>query len=155
MNNHHIDELVSKALALAECEAPPVPVEKIATKFEIQVVPFDFHDGVSAVFKKDRGVIGVNKNHHPVRQRFSVAHELGHFLLGHDIGIDDLVEEGFSKTDPKEREANAFASALLMPTVWIKKSVAQNGLDIEKLARIYDVSKQSITIRLLGLNLIK
>ena len=155
MNNPHIDELVTKALALAECDVPPVQLEKIANKFNIQVVPFDFHEGVSAVLKKDKGVIGVNMNHHPVRQRFSIAHELGHFLLGHDIGKEDLMEEGFSKTDPKEREANAFASALLMPTAWIKKSVTQNGLDIDKLARIYDVSKQSLTIRLLGLNLIK
>src|SRR3989344_4594431 len=155
MNNHHIDELVTKALAVTECKTPPVPVEKVAEKFNLQVVPFDFHEGISAVLKKEKGVIGVNKNHAPVRQRFSISHELGHFLLGHDIGKDDFVEEGFSKTDPKEKEANAFASALLMPTEWIKKSVDEHGLEVEKPARIYQVSRQALTIRLLNLNLIK
>jgi|SRR3989344_3202269 len=155
MNNHHIDELVIKALTLTECVVPPVPVERIAEKFELKVVPFDFHEGVSAVLKKERGVIGVNQNHAPVRQRFSISHELGHFLLGHDIGKDEYVEKEFNSVDPKEKEANAFASALLMPTEWIKKSIKKDGLDVEKLSRIYDVSKQALTIRLLNLNLIK
>lgn len=56
-------------------------------------------------------------------QRFTAAHELGHFFLGHDKSFDDeeiIGRSPFSQSqyDPREREANAFASHFLMPR-WV------------------------------------
>ena len=124
---------------------------------ELEVVPFAFHNKISGLLKKEDGVIGVNQAHHPLRQRFTIAHELGHFLLGHGLGEEhqeETVDDVFDKPRPIEREANRFASALLMPEAWVKKHVKKDGMEIEQLAKAFGVSKQAATIRLLELKLI-
>lgn len=156
MTNKYIELAATNALQSVNCSEPPVALEQIVEKVGLKIVPFDFHQGISAVLKPELSVIGVNKNHHPVRQRFSIAHELGHFLLGHNVGHEqEIVDDEFTKPFPQEKEANAFASALLMPSEWLKKSVTKTGLDLEELAKQYNVSKQALTIRLLALGLIK
>lgn len=154
MTNKYIEDVATKAIQSVDCKHPPVPLEQVVEKMGLKIVEFDFHNDISAVLKPEHNVIGVNKKHHSVRRRFSVAHELGHFLLGHKIG-QEIIDEEFNKPFPIEKEANAFASALLMPASWMKDSVAKKGLDLEELAKTYDVSKQALTIRLLSLNLIK
>lgn len=155
----YIEGLAQQALESAHCNEPPVPVNDVAKALGLEVVPFAFHDKISGLLKADEGVIGVNKAHHPYRQRFSVAHELGHFVLGHGMGDsyrEETVDDFFDKTDFHEREANLFASLLLMPGAWVKQSIKDNkGMDIDKLSKSFDVSRQAITIRLLELKLIK
>lgn len=154
MNDHlrHIEELATKALASIEFKTPPVPVEEIAKKMGLEVIPFDFPESLSGVLRKERGVIGVNKDHALVRRRFTVAHELGHFLLGHE---QDAIDETLDRPLPLEREANAFASYLLLPKESVEEDVKKIGLDLKMLSKKYLVSEQALTIRLLGLNLIK
>lgn len=157
MNSHlkYIEALTLKVLKSVECTNPPVPIEKIPEKFDLEVVEFPFHSEISGLLKKEQGVIGVNKGQHPVRRRFTIAHELGHFLMSHEMGKDELIDDAFDRPHSQEQEANMFASYLLMPSDWIKESVKKYGMDLEKLAKEYEVSKQAITIRLLELNLIK
>lgn len=152
----YIKQLTQKALDTADANAVPVQIEKIASKMGLTVVEFNFPNSVSGVLKKDRLVIGVNSQHSPVRRRFTVAHELGHFLLAHDIGkADDIVDDHFDKPMDKEREANIFASQILMPEKVLKEEVKKIGLNLKKLAELFEVSEQAMTIRLLELNLIK
>lgn len=153
---HRIEELAEKALNTIEFNEPPVSVEKVAEKVGFKIIPFEFHDELSGVLKKDKAVIGVNKKHHPLRQRFSIAHELGHYLLGHEeLNDESFVDERFDKPIPREKEANIFAAALLMPKKSVTDSVKKHGLDIKKMAKLFQVSEQAMTIRLLELNLIK
>jgi Zn-dependent peptidase ImmA (M78 family) len=154
----YIEGLAQQALNTAHCIEPPVPVHDVAKALGLDVVPFAFHNKISGLLKEEDGVIGVNKMHHPLRQRFTIAHELGHFLLGHGMGTayrEEMVEDAFDKPNPLEREANLFASLLLMPSEWVKKQVKKNGLDIDSLSRSFEVSRQAMTIRLLELKLIK
>lgn len=158
MNSHtsYIHELANQTLNNLGYTTPAVPIEKVAEKLGLKVIEFDFPTSISGVLKKERKVIGVNKNHHPVRRRFTIAHELGHFLLGHDIGKnDDVVDEDFDKPLPKEREANIFASCILMPANWIRAEVKGKEINLKELAQKFEVSEQAITIKLLELNLIK
>lgn len=153
----YIEKISSQALQKAGGSDLPVPVEKIAGAFGLEVVEFAFHNKISGLLKKEQGVIGVNQTHHPVRKRFTIAHELGHFLLGHGLGEEiqeETIDDSFDKSHPQEREANQFASCLLMPREFVKKEVNKNSLDIEKLSKTFGVSKQAITIRLLELKLI-
>lgn len=154
MNDHlrHIEELATKALSSVNFAEPPVPIDEIAKKMGLDVIEFDFPETLSGVLRKERGVIGVNKNHPLVRRRFTVAHELGHFLLGHE---QDSIDESLDRPLPLEREANTFASYLLIPKGPIEKSVEKMGPDLRSLSKQYLVSEQALTIRLLGLNLIK
>ena len=157
MNPHikYIETVALQALSKVDCDAPPTPIEEIAKRFELDVVAFPFHNKISGLLKKEDGIIGVNETHHPYRRRFTIAHELGHFLLGHGLehGQEETYEDSFDKPFPQEKEANMFASFLLMPSEWIKREVKKNGLDLERLAETFGVSKQAVTIRLLDLKL--
>ena len=65
-------------------------------------------------------------------RRFTVAHELGHYFLeGHykhifaDGNSRHVSDSGYSSDDPFEREADAFAAALLMPSALFKSACAR------------------------------
>lgn len=156
MNEHslYIENLANKAIESVGSIEPPTPLNKIADKIGLKIVPFDFSKNISAILKKDKKIIGVNKNHSPQRQRFSIAHEIGHFLLNHDIQ-NDFVDNQFDKSSSMEREANVFASFLLMPTEWVKNKQKTVGLNIPAFAKDFKVSEQAMTIKLLELGLIK
>ena len=143
---------------------PPVPVERIARALGAEV-RFAPHRGtLSGALYRDGGrvVIGVNALHPKTRQRFTIAHELGHLLLHQtrSIYIDQAVlrlRDVISETglDPQEVEANAFAAELLMPREWLEKDL-QGKEDLEDeevvaLAKRYEVSIQALTIRLQSL----
>lgn len=60
-------------------------------------------------------IILVNATAHRYRSRFTIAHEIGHFLLHRNLMDIFCCTPDTATTDPLEREANAFASELLMP----------------------------------------
>ena len=64
-------------------KAPPVPVEKLAKALgaRVEYTPFDDELSGMAFVRDGKPVIGVNSNHHPNRQRFTIAHELAHVVL--------------------------------------------------------------------------
>ena len=134
---------------------PPVPIEKIIELFSIKIVPYpNFPDNVSGTIVDQKGfmIIGVNSNHAAVRQRFTIAHELGHFLLGHELG-EKIIDDVFDRPTDKEKDANEFAAQLLMPTDFLKQDVGKK-MKIPDLARRYKVSEQAMSIRLLKTGLI-
>ena len=134
---------------------PPVPIEKIAVFFSLKVVYYDkFPNNIlrTIIQREDLKAIGVNSNHSVVRQRFSIAHELGHFLLGHDH--EHIIDDTFDKPTDKEQEANKFASEILMPSEMLKRDISKDEYDISSLANRYKVSEQAMSIRLLKSGLI-
>jgi len=92
--------------------------------------------------EQDLSAIAYNSTHHIHRQRFTVAHEIGHLLLGHNI-----IDEG-SVTETEEKEANIFASELLMPLDFLKNDIKIHGCTIPRLAEAYMVSEQAMGIRI-------
>jgi Zn-dependent peptidase ImmA (M78 family) len=151
-------------------ETPPIPVDDIAAKVGLPVTYHDLEDGVSGMLirQDDHAVAAINVNHHEHRQRFTIAHELAHFLMHHDspsVFVDDLLvhfraEKSSKRFDPREREANAFAAALLMPTALLREDLKGRPIDISDdeavraLADRYKVSAQALTIRLMSLGLV-
>src|SRR5947208_2981495 len=96
---------------------PPIPVEEIAVAEGLAIVRVnDWDDRVSAYLDHRARTIAVNSRHHPLRQRFSVAHELGHFFLAHPLaqGYEEEIDPEQEHQD-HEIEANEFASELLVP----------------------------------------
>lgn len=113
-------------------------------------------------------VVGVNSIDSPSRQRFTIAHELGHLIL--HVELDLHVDKHFpiglrSETSAKgvddhEIEANQFAAELLMPSEWIRREVELlRGTDVDraisKLAEKYEVSTEAMSIRLSALGFVK
>lgn len=163
----HIRSLVDDLLAVHRVQSPPVPVEQIAVALGIEVRHEPAEDDLSGFLYRDRkrkvAVIGVNATHHPNRRHFTVAHELGHYLLHNfdDVHVDRQFkvwlrnEESGQGVDVEEKEANLFAAELLMPASLLDEAVKEIGvvdLDDEralaKLARRYGVSTQAMTFRL-------
>lgn len=151
----------------------PVPVEMIIKKLGIDLVAESLGAGVSGlIVTSPAGVkICVNQDDPQVRQRFTLAHELGHHVLKHrfeagsrvhvDRGNVILHREKQAGFDAREREANQFAAELLMPFALLKEHARLlrprgpiTDVDVESLAESFQVSQQAMTIQLIGLNLL-
>ena len=122
-----IRETVERLLDEHGVKQGAVPVEKIVRSMGIEVKLDNVDDDLSGfLFREDgRAVIGANKSHHPNRRRFTIAHELGHFLLheGEVVHLDEVpasftvdFRDNLSSRgeDDNEKEANLFAAELLM-----------------------------------------
>ncbi|MCC3411551.1 MAG: ImmA/IrrE family metallo-endopeptidase [Microcoleus sp. PH2017_01_SCD_O_A] len=66
------------------------------------------------------------------RRTFTCAHELGHYIFGHGLKVDELIEDSkTSKTfNPDEFLVDSFASFLLMPTLGVRKAFVDRGWDV-------------------------
>lgn len=103
----------------------------------------DHINGVSFVDNLGFSVIIYNTNKPRGRQRFTIAHELGHILLEH-ISADGESSERLSKT--KEREADAFAGELLVPAKDLRAYMKNGNRTVEEIIERYDVSKDVAVI---------
>ena len=124
----------------------PVKVTKLCRDMGIRVQyysPKDDNDGYSTIiFGKPR--IFVARSCSPERQRFTIAHELGHILLGH-VGKYRLVNrEPTGSDNPIEQAANVFASRLLAPACVLWALDARTPEEIAALCRI---SRQAAAFR--------
>ncbi|AZF22276.1 ImmA/IrrE family metallo-endopeptidase [Pseudomonas sp. R3-52-08] len=107
-------------------------------------------------FRNGRPLITYNFIDAPVRQRFTIAHEVGHHVHG-DLDAPRDTSEQFSarSRDPKEVAANRFAAALLMPAALVKHMVLEQRVtDIAKLAGAFGVSTAAMEFRLKAIGLL-
>lgn len=152
---HDLRNKVRGALKNSGITSAPVPVDKVAESFTIKIMPYaGFPKNISGTIVEQKGhiVIGYNSKQAPVRQRFTIAHELGHYLCGHDLS-EQIIDDVFDKPTDKEREANMFAAELLMPYDFLKEDIKAIK-SIPELAKHYEVSEQAMSIRLLETGLI-
>ena len=151
-----------------EIKEPPVPVRTLARSCGARIVrvPGDNGDIDGFLYRKgSEAVIGVNQDQAPVRQRFTVAHELGHLLLHEhdqvhvDRGFRVRLRSGVSQKgmDRDEMETNRFAAEVLMPIEFLRVDLESNEFDLADgdqfcaIAKRYGVSTQALVIRLNGL----
>jgi Zn-dependent peptidase ImmA (M78 family) len=103
-----------------------------------------WHDG-------DRRLIHVNGTQVHVRQRFTLAHELGHVWCGHDghVPVDTITTISGRPTNPIEIEANSFAAEFLVPRAGLEDVITtEPDLDVlVKVAAHYRVSAPMALIR--------
>jgi Zn-dependent peptidase ImmA (M78 family) len=81
-------------------------------------------------------VILVNSSMHPVRARFTLAHELGHHRLGHGAAMDRVIDP--RSRERREVQANQFAAELLMPHAGVEEwlRAGGRGVDLEAVIRL-------------------
>ena len=156
---------VEEILKVLRIEAAPVPIGRIASAMNAQVhySPFDGDGDLAGMLIRKGGkiIIGVNSSHHSNRQRFTVAHELGHLRYHEgEIHVDRKLQinrrdaTSSLAIDPDEIEANRFAAELLMPFRLITVDLMTRELDVEdddqirELAKKYQVSAQAMTHRI-------
>lgn len=130
----------------------PIDPFEIASKEGLRIAPiFD----ASGWYKPQERTIYFNPSEPLVRQRFTVAHELGHHFLSHGERPRDSTPQFSSYADPIEAQANRFAAELLMPEGSVRLLIVDHKItDISMLARYFNVSEIAMTYRLRNLGYI-
>jgi Zn-dependent peptidase ImmA (M78 family) len=172
MTRTDVSQLATDLLMECGIIAAPVPVEQIASSYDIQIVRSAADWSESGFLLRDNGriIIGINGRNSPKRQRFTIAHELGHWLLhkGKPLIVDQSVminkrdDVSSQATDAEEIQANQFAAELLMPRALVKDELGRQvkaGLSsredlITNMARHFNVSSDAMGWRLINLGVL-
>ncbi len=167
----NINRLVEEFLTKYNINETPVKVEELAKeKLGIIVVrrPYTAQNKLAAMLIRDEAsgkvIIALNGDHNKEKQRFSIAHELGHFLLhpaeklfvDRDFSVDYRDSKASIGKHIKEVEANRFAGNLLVPKRFLvqdlRNYLTEKNIDKIKISRElskkYEVSTNTINIRI-------
>jgi Zn-dependent peptidase ImmA (M78 family) len=135
----------------------PIHVIPLAEKLGINVYKTSWPDSVSGKIQKHAQLGGssgfaifVNESHSETRRRFTIAHEIAHYVLHEDqigdgIFDDAMYRSGLSSIE--ERDANQLAADILMPRRLLAE-FSFVGEDVQALAKQFNVSESSMAIRL-------
>lgn len=142
----------------------PVNARAIAQGMGLEVKLVDHFDGSGHIHRLEtpgKALITINASESHVRQRFTLAHEIGHYALGHLERFKDLprdTPEQFSASSSSlvERQANDFAARLLMPENIVKYLITEHDMTrVEDLARRFGVSQVAMVYRLKNIGLVR
>ena len=161
---------VQGLLAKAGAYALPVDVERVAAHLGLEIHKRPLEDEYSGFLAVKEKAIVVNSAHPPARQRFTIAHEIGHHQLhrrkaGASVFIDQTVyfrsAQFRGEERAREREANHFAAELLMPEGLLAEYLDERPMnpsaysrELRELADEFDVSKQAMDFRLRDLGFV-
>lgn len=136
----------------------PVNVVGIAERLGVNVWEDDLPNPISGklfIDKLNGGSSGfsivINKSESNPRKRFTVAHEIAHFILHRNDLKDGIVEDALFRgalSSKKETEANQLAAEILMPFHLIQKLMSRGIRTLSELAEALEVSKTAMAIRL-------
>ncbi|MBQ7607620.1 MAG: ImmA/IrrE family metallo-endopeptidase [Desulfovibrionaceae bacterium] len=99
-------------------------------------------ENIDGWYDEDQNAIYLNTNQPLMRRRFTVAHELGHYIMGHSTRERNKDEQY------NDIEANRFAAALLMPAPAVKDCVFRKRMLTRNMAEYFGVSTKAMIIRL-------
>jgi Zn-dependent peptidase ImmA (M78 family) len=105
---------------------------------------------------ENRYHIDLNAHDSAARRRFTLAHEISHFLLHREFLDGSLTDDRMYRSrlgDVMERQANRLAAQLLMPANLVRVAWNAGAHDIGELAKAFDVSERAVEIRLRELEL--
>ncbi len=165
------DEKARKLLEQSAALAQPVDLDRVVEHLKLSVNEKPLEEEYSGFLAVKEKTIVVNSRHAPVRRRFTVAHEIGHYQLHRrgradtPVFIDRTVYHRKDSADGMEHrmelEANAYAAGLLMPEVLLDEYLEKHlRLDLEKsadvkmLAEEFEVSRPAMEYRLKNLGFI-
>jgi Zn-dependent peptidase ImmA (M78 family) len=145
-------------------EGYELQLDKLCKELGLNYFEADFEDNISGAIVKDGNSsvysIYVNRKHARNRQRFTLAHEIGHYISykSNSYSKEELEEKGCfedqalsyrkeGKHSDAETEANLIAAELLMPKEIVEKFMEEE-LTPEEMAKLFYVSTSAMTIRL-------
>lgn len=167
MTNTRIERIAADLLSKGKIQQPPVPVNELASAVgaTLRVGPLEGELSGFLLRRDNTTIIGVNSLHARTRQRFTIAHELGHLLLHNSTEHVDRAmsfyyrDQRSSRAEIKQEiEANQFAAELLMPRRMVDAVIPQSvdlfaDALLSDLASRFEVSVQALTYRLTNLGL--
>lgn len=131
----------------------PLNISDLTSLLGIKVYFEPMADDDSGSLSKDKKsgkwIMKINSLHHPHRQRFTMAHELGHYIKhsGLHERFEDTTFFRNGDSNPMETEANKFAGELLMPKDIFNEYVQTNSANIEDIANYFHVSVMAVRVR--------
>ncbi|MGA9240535.1 MAG: ImmA/IrrE family metallo-endopeptidase [Silvibacterium sp.] len=174
MIKEKLEEKAEKTLRETDTYRIPIAIEVLAHRLNLAIQSEALGENLAGmlVVEGDRGAIGYNSTHALVRQRFTIAHEISHYLLHikknrkSQLFIDRHLtfrRDGYSSggVDYQEVEANHLGAALLMPRGLVRQEIKKNDLDLDDeeaitfLAKRFHVSSAAITNRLMNLQMLR
>lgn len=144
-------------------------IERHQTAYPVQMVPIardlgilvyrrhGWPDNISGrIFRSSKAgpsgyAIEVNANHHENRRRFTIAHEIAHFILHPHLIGDELYDDGLYRSGLSNRveaQANKFAQRILMPDHLVQDALRRYGTNPRRLAEAFEVSEAAMRIKL-------
>lgn len=150
--------------------APPVAVRDIIEGHGLRIEEVEREDAYNGELIPEHRCIRLNTQKPKTRQRFTLAHELGHWVLYHrqrmiedenlplEADAETLDETDFddqATQKARDDEADTFAAELLMPTQWVRVDWKSRRPDVRLLAERYEVSEEAMWYQVMGLGLIK
>jgi Zn-dependent peptidase ImmA (M78 family) len=174
MSRENLETRAEKTLRDTDTYRVPVAIEIVARHLNLTMEAAALGENVSGmlVVKGDRGAIGYNSAHARVRQRFTISHEIAHYLLHAkkdekaQLFIDRHVafrrdETSSSGVDRDEVEANQLGAALLMPRGLVQLEIKRHELNLDDeeaislLAKRFHVSTAAMSNRLVNLRMLR
>lgn len=156
-------DIAKRIHELAPDLAPDFAIEDICRQLDILAIEEKPVSSFEAMLLMDEnkawGSIVVAQGRRPERRRFSIGHELGHFLIpthrptpgaGFSCSLDDLRVGDTREHDRHKRieaEANRFAAHLLMPPARIRSSLRSRQPDLAEIVRLagaFGVSREAM-----------
>ena len=154
--------LVSKILKAEPALTIPIPIEKLSQQLDIASIEYEPLDGLEGGLvtnsERESGIILVKRTSHRFRQRFTIGHELGHFLIpSHMPGPDgrflcsraDMLLQHANEQDKRARmevEANRFSSLILIPPPILRQKLKGDPSlkQLTEFALEFEVSKEAM-----------
>lgn len=156
---YEIEDLASELILQSYGEdleiIPPIDVLKIARSSGLELYYANFADkDIEGLFDRAERKISVKEGSPVNRMNFTIAHELGHYVLHQNKPNDIFYRNNSLESDQKEeKEANCFAAALLMPRKFVEIFWGAFR-DVDDIAKRFCVSRAAAYYRLKNLRLI-
>ncbi|MCL1891992.1 MAG: ImmA/IrrE family metallo-endopeptidase [Alphaproteobacteria bacterium] len=156
-----VSEIWAKAKEL-KIKTDPLDIASVVEKiFGIKLIKKDLGKSASGFLEQidNQWCIYINQYESEQRQRFTIAHELGHYVKHREKYANgrfqhDLIFFRDENTNPDEREANDFASNLLMPETIVNDCIKRGENTVKKLADKFNLSTPAVRYRAYKLGLI-
>jgi len=148
----------TRLLKLLEIAEPPLPEGAISglPRIEVERTTRAIPISGSVQWAKGTWHIVLNGTEAPVRQRFSLAHELKHVLDNPFVHVLYPATLGMDTHERAELVCDYFAACLLMPKAWVRRAWATERIqDLPLLARRFGVSQAAMHVRLVQLGLME
>jgi hypothetical protein len=146
-----IHRQAARLLQRAGVTREPVSLRDVVSALNLEVVqaagePFVCEAALQPVGDGHAIVVRGGSSEH--RRRFTIAHEIGHFVLHPQRRAPERGGGVNASWQQQEREADQFAAELLMPEALVREAMLQEGSDVGRLAGRFDVSRKAMQTRL-------
>src|ERR1700745_2114503 len=144
MSRENLEAKAEKTLRDTDTFRVPVAIDQVARRLNLTMEAGALGEDVSGVLiiRGERGAIGYNSAHARVRQRFTISHEIAHYLLHAKKGDKAQLfiarhvtfrrdENSATGVDRDEVEANQLGAALLMPRGLVQQEIQRHDLNLD------------------------